>query len=361
MRLFQNIYVYPAYLRRWNAMPNSSATYSGRIGELVEDRYCGIHLLAPILTGSADAMLSSHSDRLCLDLWRAEQGIRDEMSPQDIICAQIEAHRADVFYTQDPAQFGPEFLKRLPGCVKRRVCWQSPPAEPGDLTGYDLVMNNFPTSLQQYGAQGVRTAYFTPALDDRLLAIGARQERTVDVFFAGGYTRHHRQRAAILESVAAMHREFRIAFALDPSRLTRASESWLGHVLPIRRYRRPAEIQSVSRGPVFGMSMLETLASAKIVLNAAVDSAGDDRGNMRCFEAMGMGALMLSDRGNYPEGMCSGQTMVAYESPADAGRLVRELLGDDARRQALASAGHELMRERYNKAVQWERFVELCS
>jgi hypothetical protein len=35
---------------------------------------------------------------------------------------------------------------------------------------------------------------------------------------------------------------------------------------------------------------------------------------MRCFEATGCGALLLSDEGNYPEGMGGRQTISTYES-----------------------------------------------
>ncbi len=31
------------------------------------------------------------------------------------------------------------------------------------------------------------------------------------------------------------------------------------------------------------------LSNAKIVLNGAIDISGEDRGNMRCFEALGSG------------------------------------------------------------------------
>ena len=50
------------------------------------------------------------------------------------------------------------------------------------------------------------------------------------------------------------------------------------------------------------------------MLNGAIDMAGPDRGNMRCFEAMGCGALLVSDVGNYPVGMEAGVTMETYAS-----------------------------------------------
>jgi len=54
--------------------------------------------------------------------------------------------------------------------------------------------------------------------------------------------------------------------------------------------------------------------------------AGADRGNMRCFEALVVGSLLLSDQGNYPEGMKDGQTIATYDSPEQAVRQVKTLL-----------------------------------
>ena len=53
----------------------------------------------------------------------------------------------------------------------------------------------------------------------------------------------------------------------------------------------------------------------EIFLNGAVDMAGQDRGNMRCFEAMGCGSLLLSDEGNYPASMVAGDNLVTYSAP----------------------------------------------
>ena len=89
--------------------------------------------------------------------------------------------------------------------------------------------------------------------------------------------------------------------------------------------------------------------------------AGSDRGNMRCFEALGGGALLLSDQGNYPDGMQDGQTMATYGSPEQAVSRVRELLGEPERRLGLARAGQEMVSTRYVKEVQRKRLEALVA
>jgi hypothetical protein len=357
MRVFQNIFAYQSYLTHLGSRLPDHSRFQVWQGALVEDRYCAVHYLEPEVAG--DVFLTCNASETMQRAWAREQGLSSSVHLNDIVLAQIEQHGSEVFYTQDPGHYGPEFLRRLPGCVRYRVCWQSPPSLPGDLATYDLVVNNFPTSLAEYAKQGVRTAYFTPSYDPAMTRYAENTERPIDVVFVGGYSRHHRNRSVVLEAVAGLHGRFDVMFALDRSRLTRLAESPLGWLLPLGRHRRPWAIRSVTAKPVFGREMYALFGQAKIVLNGAVDSADQDRGNMRCFEAMGCGALMLTDPGNYPEGMVDSETMVIYRHSKKAAWLVEDLLVNSERRLEIARRGMELLRDRYSKASQWRCFMAL--
>ena len=82
---------------------------------------------------------------------------------------------------------------------------------------------------------------------------------------------------------------------------------------------------------------------------------------MRCFEALGAGSLLLSDEGDYPEGMSDGQTIMTYRSPGHAVQQVEILLDASQRRLAVARAGHEMVSTRYSKEAQWKRFEALVA
>jgi spore maturation protein CgeB len=97
------------------------------------------------------------------------------------------------------------------------------------------------------------------------------------------------------------------------------------------------------------------------MLNGSTDTAGADRGNMRCFEALGGGSLLLSDQGNYPEGMNHGQTIILYGSPEQAVSQIRALLEDSERRLSVARAGHVMVSTRYSKETQWKRHEALVA
>jgi Glycosyl transferases group 1 len=319
------------------------------------------HTLLPVDQGVEWAFFTNGDDIDIQRVWAREHGLRSRASPEEILKAQIEEHRADVFYNVDATGWGSDFVKSLPGCVKKVIAWHAAPFRNAPLADYDLVVCNFPSILARLEQQGCRTAYFFPAYDPELEPFAARTDRPVDVLFVGGYSRHHKQRAAILEAVAKLAGEFNVVYHLDRSRLCRLAESPLGRFLPLAKHRRPPAIWGITREPVFGRDYYEALSAAKIVLNGAIDMAGTDRGNMRCFEALGGGALLLSDQGDYPEGMTSGETIVTYGSPQQAVEQIRIYLGASWERTRIAQAGHEMISARYSKEVQWKRFEALVA
>jgi len=221
------------------------------------------------------------------------------------------------------------------------------------------VVCNFPGILEGYRKVGWRAAYFAPAHDPVMDTYAVNTDRPIDVLFVGGYSRHHSRRADVLEQVAALSGRHRVRFHLDRSRLTRLAESPLGRLLPLSGHRRPSQIRLVTADSIFGRDLYAAMSQSKIVLNGAVDMAGLDRGNMRCFEAMGCGALMVSDAGNYPAGMVNGQTMRTYADADEATDIIESLLADPATLRTLAAQGHRTVAHGYGKAQQWRAFQQL--
>ena len=189
----------------------------------------------------------------------------------------------------------------------------------------------------------------------------SNDDRPIDVLFVGGYSRHHTKRAAVLEAVAGLRDRYRIEFYLARSRFTRLAESALGYFAPVGKYRRPRDIRAVSREPVYGPDLYALIAKSKIVLNGAIDMSGEDRGNMRCFEAMGCAALLLSDAGVYPPGMRDNDTLLVYSSPSQASELVQRVVNNWDHYAQIAGRGNQMIRALYSKEHQWTEFSRLVA
>jgi hypothetical protein len=361
VRLFQNCRYYRSLRPKFRELAKAHPTFAGRIAAYLAFRSNGIHVLLPVDQKADWAFFTYGDDSELQKLWAREHGLPATASLEDILKAQIEHHHADVVYNMDTTGWKSEFIRSLPGCVKHVIAWHASPLGDIVFSDYDLVVCNFPSILKAMQEQGCRTAYFFPAYDPVFDPYAERQDRPVDVLFVGGYSQLHRQRAAVLEAVSNIAGRYNIVFHLDRSRLCQLAESPLGYALPLARHRRPQPIRTIAEAPIFGRDYYEALSTAKIVLNGAIDMAGADRGNMRCFEALGANALLLSDEGNYPEGMTDGETIAIYRSADDAVEQIKAFLQAPERRRDVARRGHDMVSTRYSKDVQWKRFEALVA
>jgi|APAra7269097635_1048570.scaffolds.fasta_scaffold00056_11 hypothetical protein len=359
MRIFQNSGVYASYLPRLDRLTSQETQFGKRLQVFVNDSYGACHILKPPAELASDVFFTNGDDEKLQKYWAAENGLPSSASMEEILLSQIEHHRTEIFYNMDPMRYGNEFLQKLPGSVRKSVMWRAAPSGSVDFGAYDLIVCNFPLILESYRKHGWHAEYFAPAHDPAMDDYAANGNRPVDVLFVGGYSRHHRKRAEILEAVSELGKEFRVVYHLDRSRLTRLAESPMGQFLPLRKHKRPKSIRAVSQPAVFGRDLYSAISQAKIVLNGAVDMAGPDRGNMRCWEALGCGAAMVSDAGNYPQGMVDGENMLTYDSAQAAVSIIRDLLADRRHLQAIAAKGHGMIRTLYNKDAQWQQFNRL--
>jgi len=360
MRLFQNSGIHSSYRHRLDQLSTGDVDFESRRRTLVNDRFGALHFLKPALDGDSDAFFTNGDDAKLQHAWARQRGM-SERGLEEILLAQIEEHRTEVFYNTDPTRFDSAFVRRLPACVKKTICWRAAPLAGADLSAYGIVVCNFPSILADWQRRGWRTAYFSPAIDP-VMDEYLDRDRTIDILFVGAYTRHHSMRVKVLEAVAALGQKFNVVYCLDVSRLNRVAETPAGLFIPqLRKLRRPAAVRSVAKPAVFGRDLYDLIGRAKIVLNGAIDMAGRDRGNMRCFEAMGCGALLLSDAGEYPKGMRDRETMVAYEGAEQAVQLALNFLSDDEKRNSISTEGRDTVRKLYNKSAQWALFTEIVS
>ena len=163
MRLFQNSGLYPSYLRRLNQLGSGAHGFDERRRIFLADRFGALHFLKPVLEEHSDAFFTNGDDDTLQGLWARENGMVGKPSLEDILLAQIEHHRTEVFYNLDPVRYPSIFIRRLPGCVRKTFCWRAAPSGNANLTAYGAVLGNFPSILGVSGAAAVvEPSYFFP-------------------------------------------------------------------------------------------------------------------------------------------------------------------------------------------------------
>lgn len=355
MRIFQNNGLSRGFRAHCPGLKRHRSFADG-LEKFFETRFSMPHILAPVLLRSEYAFYTNGDDENLQRAWAREQGIAGA-DLEEILLAQIEHHRTEVFYNLDPMRYSSDFLRKLPGCVRTSVCWRAAPSGNVDLTGYDLVVCNFPSILDDWRAKGCKAAYLSPGHDPVMDIYANARRNDLDLLFVGGFSRHHVNRSLALRAAASTS-GIRSRFHLEDSRLTRFA-NFLPFLPRLDAYRHPPEIRTVRAGPIYGLDLYRALAGARIVLNGALDMAGEDRGNMRCFEATGCGAVLLTDAGRYPDGFVDGETMITYSSPTQIPILIRRLIEDAGWADSIATAGYAMVAKNYSKDRQWAAFLEL--
>jgi hypothetical protein len=354
VRVFQNNGLSRGF--RAHRSDESGRGFSVDLARFLETRFTALHILLPVYSGSPDAFYTNGDDENLQALWARENGLQSD-SLEQILLAQIEHHRTEVFYNLDPIRYGSSFVAKLPGCVKKSVCWRAAPSGDADLARYDLVVCNFPSILDGWRQKGCKAAYFFPAHDPAMDVYAASRRDDFDLIFIGGFSRHHVKRSQALNAAASVP-GVNARFYLEDSRLTRLA-NFLPFVPGLGAYRHPQEIRAMRAGPIYGRDAYGAMSHSRIVFNGAVDMAGEDRGNMRCFEAAGCGAVLLTDSGRYPEGFVDGDTMVTYSSNDDIPELIGRLTKEVSWTHSIAEAGCAMVKDRYSKERQWAKFQEL--
>ena len=353
-KVFQNLDVYPLYLK--NFYSNFTAhSYDHFHRKFLLDGFNSVHILEPVQQGTGT--FSIGNDTVSQKLWAKENGLRKN-NPEKILLSQIEDSQADVFYNMDPVRFDSTFVKKLPGNIRKTIAWRAAPNAARDFTSYDRVVCNFRSIQKYYEKQGCRTGTLYPA-HDRTLEKTKSENRDVDISFVGTYSRHHVARSKVVELAASLNESNMVRLHLQKSSLTELASSALGHLPMLKRHRLPKTIQSVSKNPIFGRELYSLFGQSKIVLNGGIDMSGMEKGNMRCWEAMGAGALLLTDHGSYPPGMIDGETMITYKSLDDLDEKIRLLLSKGDVLKKIAADGSEMIASLYSKNRQWRMFCDL--
>lgn len=362
MRVFQISTVYPqaakALLRQFNGF--SGLTFTEIMRRTIRDGFDGSHILAPAFSDDPSFCIVWGNLPASQGQWAKERGWTGR-DPMAIVCAQIEEHRSEVVYSLDPLLFPSNFVRRLPGTVKRAVAWRA--AAPGDhdFSAYHGILSNFPTLNQVWEQRGMKSFFFSPSIDPTADEIPDPVVRDIDICFIGSVLSCHRQRIAHLQQILDLQDRFNIRVHLNRTMVSRLASLPLVSHLPGNRWHLPRTLTRSALPPLFGKDMFALMKRSKLVLNISANLGRPYRGNMRCFEAMSCGCAMVADAGVYPDGMVPGVNMEVFEESEDLRPRVLGLLNNPSRCRAMGKGARDLMTSRYSKMRQWEDFQQLIA
>jgi spore maturation protein CgeB len=321
--------------------------------------------------------------------WAHEHGLRYDANDwiRQILYAQIDALRPDVVFVQglstNPENFQPtrEFRERFP--FVRLVVGHSGFVSPLDqLDGLDIVVGSMPFLRDYYAKSGIPAHLVYHSFDPRSFsrvggspawrpALTAESRPYAATFTGTSGAGHGETHATRYWELVAMMLDHPLECWLDdrtdttlPIRAEQLTPLVAGLRGTARQHGSALAAQALRQTlgdalgsdqpliplaalfpdhchpPVYGIDMLGLLGKSRVTLNRHTDAMGASFGNMRAFEATGMGACLLSDAGtNVAELFDPDHEIVTYRSAAEAAEKLAYLRDHDDIRMTIAAAG----------------------
>lgn len=278
----------------------------------------------------------------------------------DILLKQIETYRPEILYLQD--------VHGLPHClririreifpfVKKVIMFKGYPGRVRELRDIDLILAGTPLILNDYLTENLNAELFYHSFDPDILnqneIQAGRGETSYDFTFVGcsGYSTMHVDRFEMLRKLGETT-DLKYWLMEDMNQKLSALDD---DAKPISVY-----FPSKTQPGRFGLEMYRILRDSKITFNKHTEAAGDVIGNMRLFEATGIGTCLLSDGGrNLPELFEEDKEIVIYDSTEECIEKASYLLNNDSVRRDIAKAGQQKTLKEHSLPMRCEKLNHL--
>jgi len=230
--------------------------------------------------------------------WRENKAYHNESeSIKTIALEQIRVFQPDIVFIEDLYFYDHDFRQAVKQFLPytRFIGWRFAPHRPTDC--FDLL-DGLVTGAKPFADQfrhlGIPCEIVPLAFEASLLEKIKIRDRDVVISFAGllgGRAAVHSRRYALILSLLK-HTDMQVWGPWFPES---NPFSFLHATRWFRRYRETSLLRRRIQSPVFGLDYFELLARSQIVFNAHIDVAANFAGNMRMFEACGMGACLVTD------------------------------------------------------------------
>lgn len=325
------------------SVSEKSAIYRGRIGQVSEGHYANFgsysrYFKAPHWTVE-EVLVNS---REIQNLWRNEHrkilsgaffwrmGYQVSSRPylrafasyisamHRTLIQQVEDAQPDVIILTDLHLYPSSVLKQLRAHCSLLVGHISSQLHDGTpIRQYDLVLSSIDRYLEDFGKMGLQTHKFLPAFDKTCLS-DETVERDIDCVFVGSL------------------------YSGTPSLLNEVKK----HVPQIQIYgptltseMKDFGLEENYRGAVYGNEMYKILSRSKLVINRHGNPISI-YGNVRTFEATGMGAGLLTEECNGLSTIFEpNQEVFTYKGIEDVGTRVRAILDRPSELNTVSDAG----------------------
>lgn len=300
-----------------------------------------------------DAQLIIPNCRPLQEAWAKENNIKyrhDEWN-FSIALEQVKKIKPDIFYISSMFEYYDDFLSEVKKHVKKVFGWINCAMPAGlNLTNFELLLTAVPHFAEGFRNAGVRSEILGSAFDATILkSLESTTERDIDFSFIGSLTRHHTKRTKLIkelmDNTGLLFFGDGVSFIPDNRNI-------------FQRLTSKSLYQQRQREAVWGLDMYRTLKRSKITFNAHIDVSKQFIGNMRTYEATGVGTLLLTDGIRAPQKNFNDDEVVYYDTIADAIEKVKYYLAHEKERAAIATKGQHRTLTEYNYQISSRKLLD---
>lgn len=243
--------------------------------------------------------------------WARENGLKFTQKWQyEIAYEQVKHFQPDILWIGSMFNYFGEYLQRLrPFCQKVFAWIACPTPKSLDLTGIDCVLTSHTNFQKNFQHKGQASERVLPAFEPNILKLLENVSPDLDCSFVGNLTWAHVQRIHVLKKLT---KQIPIQIWGDYPRLLSKGLLRRGY---ISAYLEAKMFRSRMNPSVWGMDMYSVLAHSRMTVNVHGEVADSIAGNMRMFEATGVGTLLFTENTiNIKELFEPGKEVVTYTS-----------------------------------------------
>lgn len=330
---------------------------------VIEDGYASTYILQPALDNKPEKVFYTiwNYERLQWK-WADEHGLKSR-DLDEIKLAQIEEYQPDVFYNFSAFCDG-QFIKRLGKRKNRKGVYWNGIIQPAPMTfpDYEGQITLHRPYVAYWRKQGLQALELQPGIPASWSKLDTT-EKTTDVLFYGQYFQgmfdiRNRLIEDLLRYKPSSGRDVRCHLTYTERRPTifRIPKlPWTRIRLPVVTYPSSL-VRKESLPPLYGDALYGAISQARIVVNAYTNDNKDFKSNMRLFEATGLGAFLISEEGNYPDGFEPGVDFYTYRDSDEMIAQIERVLADWPAHAEIAARTRKKITAIYSKERQWRDF-----
>lgn len=312
------------------------------------------------------------NDTRLLDKYVLEKGISFR-NREELLFKKIQIHQPEILWIENLNFISNEWIGEIKNRVKSiklLVAYHCAPYNKvllEKLKSVDFVFTCTPGLKKSFENEDIKTYHVYHGFDcDLLPLISKSADHTEkDLVFSGSLftgSSLHNERIRMVEKILETGIGLELYVNLEKNSKIRIKQSiyLLSQLLekiglgmlasrigvfdharsPVKGYSR--KLLQSNHDPLFGIEMYNLFKMSKIVLNNHIGVAGDYAGNMRLFEATGVGSCLLTDyKKNLPDLFDTGNEVVDYDNIDDCIEKINWLLDHEEERKRIAISGQE--------------------